>query len=220
MASSSATSATPPTSSTARSTTNRSWRRKSTTPTRTATPNATSPRLRCWASAFCPRIRGLKKQRIYHADPERGYGALGDMLSGSRRRLRLDWIEKHWDEIAQLVVSFAYGHTTASTVMQRLVSFGAKNRLYRATRDLGRLFETEFVLEYLAKPELRRSARAARSSEIRGAARAMARSVFYLRETRARGLARLPAADVLGELPDAGLGGHHLLADLRDPARD
>lgn len=108
---------------------------------------------------FCPCIRGLKKQRIYHADPERGYGALGDMLSGSRRRLRLDWIEKHWDEIAQLVVSFAYGHTTASTVMQRLVSFGAKNRLYRATRDLGRLFETEFVLEYLAKPELRRRVR-------------------------------------------------------------
>jgi transposase-like protein len=41
-----------------------------------------------------------------------------------------------------------------------------------------------------------------------------------LRKTRARGLARLPAADVLGELPDAGLGGHHLLADPRDPARD
>ena len=79
---------------------------------------------------FCPRIRGLKKQRIHHADPERGYGAPGDMLSGARRRLRLDWIEKHWDEIAQLVASFAHGHTTASTVMQRLVSFGAKNRLY------------------------------------------------------------------------------------------
>jgi TnpA family transposase len=61
---------------------------------------------------FCPCIRGLKKQRIYHADPERGYGALGDMLSGSRRRLRLDWIEKHWDEIAQLVASFAYGLRT------------------------------------------------------------------------------------------------------------
>ena len=29
---------------------------------------------------FCPRIRGLSKQRIYYADPERDYGALRRML--------------------------------------------------------------------------------------------------------------------------------------------
>ena len=34
---------------------------------------------------FCPRIRGLKNQRIYHADSDLDYGPLADMLSGPRR---------------------------------------------------------------------------------------------------------------------------------------
>lgn len=126
---------------------------------------------------FCPRIRGLKSQRIYHADSDLDYGPLADMLSRPRRRLRLAWIEAQWDQIARLVGSFAYGHTTASVVMQRLVGFGAKNHLYRAMRELGRLFKTEFILEYLARPDLRRRVRQGllKSEELH----AMARSVFY-----------------------------------------
>lgn len=126
---------------------------------------------------FCPRIRGLGKQRIYHADSDRDYGPLGVMLSRPRRCIHLDWIEKHWNRIGRLVASFAYGYTTASVVMQRLVSFGAKNRLYRATRELGRLFKTEFILEYLATPDLRRRVRQGllKSEELHN----MARSIFY-----------------------------------------
>ena len=96
---------------------------------------------------FCPRIRGLKKQRIYRTGQAEEYGPLRGVLAGRQRRIHFDWIEAQWDRIAQLVASFAYGHATASVVMKRLVSFGAGNRLYRATRELGRLFKTEFILE-------------------------------------------------------------------------
>jgi TnpA family transposase len=43
--------------------------------------------------------------------------------------------------------------------LKRLVGFSAKNRFYRANRDLGRNFKTEFILQYLSEPELRRRIR-------------------------------------------------------------
>ena len=126
---------------------------------------------------FCPRIKGLKKQRIYRTEAAEAYGPLRGVLAGRDRQIHFDWIEAEWDRIAWLVASFAYGHATASVVMQRLVSFGTGNRLYRATRELGRIFKTEFVLEYLRAPELRRRVRRGllKSEELHG----LARSVFY-----------------------------------------
>jgi Tn3 transposase DDE domain len=60
--------------------------------------------------------------------------------------------------------------------------FSAKNRFYRANRDLGRIFKTEFILQYLSEPELRRRIR-------RGLLKveqlhALARDVFYGRRGR------------------------------------
>jgi TnpA family transposase len=51
--------------------------------------------------------------------------------------------------------SLESGHTTASVALQRLVSCTAKNHFYRANRDLGRIFKTEFLLSYLSEPRLR-----------------------------------------------------------------
>jgi TnpA family transposase len=48
------------------------------------------------------------------------------------------------------------------------VGFSVKNRFYRANRDLGRIFKTEFILQYLSEPELRGRIR-----------RGLARDVFY-----------------------------------------
>ena len=47
------------------------------------------------------------------------------------------------------------GQTTASVALKRLVGHGPKNRFYRATRELGRVFKTEFILDYLSQPALR-----------------------------------------------------------------
>ena len=63
-----------------------------------------------------------------------------------------------------------------------MVGFSAKNRFYRADRDLGRIFKTEFILQYLSEPELRRRIR-------RGLLKveqlhALARDVFYGRRGR------------------------------------
>ena len=67
---------------------------------------------------------------------------------------------EHWDRIGQFFAAFASGQTTASVALKRLVGHGPKNRFYRATRELGRVFKTEFILDYLSQP-----ARFARGSD-------------------------------------------------------
>ncbi|MGP0070025.1 MAG: Tn3 family transposase, partial [Isosphaeraceae bacterium] len=58
-------------------------------------------------------------------------------------------ITEQWDRMGQFYASLESGHTTASVALKRLASCTAKNRFYRANRDLGRIFKTEFLLSYL-----------------------------------------------------------------------
>ena len=77
--------------------------------------------------------------------------------------------------------------------LQRLVACPAKNRFYRANRDLGRVFKTEFLLSYLSEPQLQSRIR-------RGLLKveqlhALARDVYYGRRGRIRGLNSTGATD-------------------------
>ena len=66
--------------------------------------------------------------------------------------------------------------------MKRLASYSAKNSFYRANRDLGRIFKTEFILEYMSQPEL--SSRVRRGILKVEELHAMARDVYYGRRGR------------------------------------
>jgi TnpA family transposase len=131
---------------------------------------------------FCPRIRGLQHQRIYRIDPEQDYGPLASLIDRADRTLNTEAIAEQWDRMGQFYASLEQGHTTASVALRRLVGYSAKNRFYRANRDLGRLFKTEFILQYLSEPQLRRRIR-------RGLLKvdqlhALARDVYYGRRGR------------------------------------
>jgi TnpA family transposase len=131
---------------------------------------------------FCPRIRGVQHQRIYRIDPNRDYGALAALVARADRTIDTELIAEQWDRMGQLYASLKTGHVTASVALKRLVAFSAKNRFYRANRDLGRIFKTEFILQYLSEPELRGRIR-------RGLLKveqlhALARDVFYGRRGR------------------------------------
>jgi TnpA family transposase len=132
---------------------------------------------------FCPRIRGLHRQWIYRIDTERDYGPLAAALGHKNRTIHLDWIAEHWDRMGQFFASFATGQTTASVALKRLVAFGPKNRFYRAVRELGRVFKTEFILNYLDQPDLRRRIR---RGLLKGEQlHALARRTYYGRRGRA-----------------------------------
>ena len=131
---------------------------------------------------FCPRIRGLENQRLYRIDAKRDYGPLAGLVGRADRTIDPQVIAEQWDRMGQLYASLESGHTTASVALRRLVACTAKNRFYRANRDLGRIFKTEFMLQYMSEPQLRSRIR-------RGLLKveqlhALARDVYYGRRGR------------------------------------
>ena len=131
---------------------------------------------------FCPRIRGLKKQRLYRLDAKRDYGPLASLVSRADRMIDTQIITEQWDRMGQFYASLESGHTTASVALKRLASCTAKNRFYRANRDLGRIFKTEFLLSYLSEPPLRSRIRKGllKVEQLH----ALARDVYYGRRGR------------------------------------
>src|SRR5262249_58374102 len=81
--------------------------------------------------------------------------------------------------------SMESGHAPASVALKRLASCTAKNRFYRANRDLGRVSQTEFLLGYLSEPQLR--ARIRRGLLKVEQLHALARDVYYGRRGRING---------------------------------
>jgi hypothetical protein len=64
------------------------------------------------------------------------------------------------EHVAKSMKKVSTGKRTSSATIflrnfPRLVSCTAKNHFYRANRDLGRIFKTEFLLSYLSEPRLR-----------------------------------------------------------------
>ncbi|MHC4587387.1 MAG: Tn3 family transposase, partial [Planctomycetota bacterium] len=108
---------------------------------------------------FSPRIRGLYKQRIYCIDTEKDYHALTGLVCRSDRTIHMDWICDQWDRMGHFYASLECGHTTASTAMKRLNGFTGKNHFYRANRELGRIFKTEHILQYMSDKALRQRTR-------------------------------------------------------------
>ena len=131
---------------------------------------------------FCPRIRGLGKQRLYRLDAKRDYGPLAGLVSRADRTIDPQVIAEQWDRMGQFYASLESGHTTASVALKRLASCTAKNRFYRANRDLGRIFKTEFLLSYLSEPPLRSRIRKGllKVEQLH----ALARDVYYGRRGR------------------------------------
>lgn len=108
---------------------------------------------------FAPRIRGLQHQRIYRIDKEKAYGPLKPLVDRWDHTIHLDWIEEQWDRMGQFYASLENGHTTASTALKRLAGYSGKNHFYRANRELGRIFKTEYILQYMSDPAVRQRVR-------------------------------------------------------------
>jgi TnpA family transposase len=108
-------------------------------------------------------------------DPNGDYGSMASLVSRADQTIDTE----QWDRMGQLYASL---HVTASVALKRLVGFSAKNRFYRANRDLGRIFKTEFILQYLSEPEIAPPdpARLLKVEQLH----ALARDVFYGRRCR------------------------------------
>jgi TnpA family transposase len=61
--------------------------------------------------------------------------------------------------MGQFYASLENGHATASTALKRLASYSGKNQFYRTNRELGRVFKTEFILQFFSDPAFRQRIR-------------------------------------------------------------
>lgn len=104
---------------------------------------------------FSPRIRGMHKQNIYRIDKTKDYGALEILVNKPKRTIQINSIVEQWDRIGHFYASLESGYVTASTALKRLNGYSGKNHLYKANRELGRIFKTEHILKYMSNRKLR-----------------------------------------------------------------
>jgi TnpA family transposase len=69
----------------------------------------------------------------------------------------IDWdlIETHWADLMQVVLSIKHGKISSSMILRKLGNESKKNKLYQASRELGKAICTLFLLRYITDIELR-----------------------------------------------------------------
>ena len=105
---------------------------------------------------FVARIKGLQKQAIFRIDTKKDYGPIKVLLDKKDRTLRPEWVADEWDRMGYFYASLECGHATASTALKRLNGFTGKNHFYRANREFGRIIRTEYTLNFMSDPNMRK----------------------------------------------------------------
>ncbi len=83
----------------------------------------------------------------------RGSQQVGPLLT---RRLNLELIAEHWDDLRRLAGSLKFGHATASLLVGKLSASGRQNTLAAAPKEYGALRRTIYAAKYLSDPDYRR----------------------------------------------------------------
>jgi len=96
-----------------------------------------------------PRIRNWKDLIFYKAEADATYIHIELLFGGV-----IDWglIERHWQDLVQVVRSIRVGTITSEAILRRLGHESRKNRLYQVFRELGRVIRTLFLLRYVSDP--------------------------------------------------------------------
>lgn len=121
-------------------------------------------------TGICPDTPGPNQSdRVTHP-------ALDPLVGGT---INTTLIRDHWPDLLRLAASIKSGTVSASLMLRKLGAYPRQNGLARALRELGRLQRTQYILDWLNSPDLRRRTTAGLN---KGEARnALARAVFFNR---------------------------------------
>lgn len=101
-----------------------------------------------------PRFVTIHRQRLYSIDAVSTYKEQAYKLVPDAR-IDYEHLVEQWDNILRFVSSIKLGYTQASTLLKRLNSYARQHPLYKALKDLGRLYKTEYILRYVDDANLR-----------------------------------------------------------------
>jgi TnpA family transposase len=106
--------------------------------------------------SYAPRIKNLKRQRIYiikgrgkDKDPEWKIKPSG--------YIDIQLIEENWDDILRLITTIKLKETTSSEIFRRLNSYSKQHGLYRSLKAFGKIIKSIFILRYIDDVELRQA---------------------------------------------------------------
>ena len=100
-----------------------------------------------------PRIRSWQDLHLFRPDATVRHEHIDDLFTAA-----VDWptIEAHLPDMLRVALSIRAGKLLPSAILRRLATYGGKNRLYFAFRELGRAVRTDFLLRYVSSVGLRR----------------------------------------------------------------
>lgn len=103
-----------------------------------------------------PRFLTIHTQQLFSLDAVSTYKAEGYTITPVKR-VDYEHLVSQWDDVLRLAASIRLGYVKASTILKRLNSYARQHPRYRALKDLGRLYKTEYILRYIDNPDLRES---------------------------------------------------------------
>lgn len=106
---------------------------------------------------FCPRLRDFPDRRLNSIAAPASYTGIASLFG---KRIKVDVIREHWDEVLRLVASLKAGHVAPSTMLRKLAAYERQNQIDLALQEIGRIERTFFMLDWLESPELRRRCQA------------------------------------------------------------
>ncbi len=104
-----------------------------------------------------PRMRTWNDVTLYRVDRNTTYQHIDALFTQV-----VDWdlIERHWQDMMQVVLSIQAGKVLPSMLLQKLGVYSRKSSLYRAFSELGRIERTVFLLHYMSETVMRQHIRA------------------------------------------------------------
>jgi len=115
------------------------------------------------AFAFCnllgfqllPRLKGIHRQKLYRpqAGQPESYSNLQLILT---RPIKWELIEQQYDEIVKYVTAVRLGTAEPEAILRRFTRTAVQHPTYQAMAELGKVYKTLFLCEYLQSVELRR----------------------------------------------------------------
>jgi TnpA family transposase len=107
-------------------------------------------------SSYAPRIKNLKRQRLYTFKTRREVDRSAWRIVPAGY-IDTDLIEESWDDILRLIATIKLKEVTASELFRRLNSYSKQHALYRALKAFGKIIKSHFILRYIDDVELRQA---------------------------------------------------------------
>lgn len=104
-----------------------------------------------------PRMRIWNDVTFYRPDRNTTYRHIDSLFT---QVVNWELIERHWQDMMQVVLSIQAGKVLPSMLLQKHGVYGRKSTLYRAFSELGRVERTIFLLGYMTDTAMRQHIRA------------------------------------------------------------